>query len=59
MRLSPATAARSREVTFDHLKSTQNGEGYWTGSHVGPVFATSIYLTILQLDNAVLPIYQR
>jgi len=48
-----------REITFEHLKSSQNGEGYWTGSHVGPVFATSVYLTIMQLDNAVLPIYQR
>jgi hypothetical protein len=48
-----------REATFEHLKNTQSAEGYWTGSHVGPVFATAIYLTILQLDNAVLPIYQR
>ncbi len=48
-----------RESTFDFLKQTQSGEGYWTGSHVGPVFATACYLTILQLDNAALPIYQR
>ena len=48
-----------REGTFEFLKSSQNGEGYWNGSHVGPVFATAVYLTILQLDNAVLPIYQR
>jgi len=47
-----------REITFDHLKQTQSG-GSWTGSHVGPVFATSIYLIIMQLDNAALPIYQR
>jgi hypothetical protein len=48
-----------RESTFDFLKQTQSGEGYWTGSHVGPLFATACYLTILQLDNAALPIYQR
>jgi hypothetical protein len=48
-----------RESTFDFLKQTQSGDGSWTGSHVGPVFATSCYLTILQLDNAALPIYQR
>jgi hypothetical protein len=48
-----------REATFDFLKQTQSAEGYWTGSHVGPVFATACYLTILQLDNAALPIYQR
>ena len=48
-----------REATFDFLKQTQSGEGSWTGSHVGPTFATAVYLTILQLDNAALPIYQR
>ncbi len=48
-----------REATFDFLKSTQSPEGYWNGSHVGPVFATACYLTIMQLDNAALPIYQR
>lgn len=50
---------RYRESTFDFLKSTQAGDGSWQGSHVGPVFATSCYLCILQLDNATLPIYQR
>jgi len=48
-----------REATFDFLKQTQTGEGYWNGSHVGPVFATACYLTMMQLDNAALPIYQR
>ena len=48
-----------RESTFDFLKSSQSPEGYWTGSHVGPVFATACYLTIMQLDNAALPLYQR
>jgi hypothetical protein len=48
-----------REATFDHLKSSQTADGYWNGTQVGPVFATACYLTILQLDNNVLPIYQR
>jgi hypothetical protein len=48
-----------REITFEHLKQTQSTDGSWTGSHVGPVFATALYLTILQLDNAALPIYQK
>lgn len=48
-----------RESSFDYLVQSQSSEGYWTGSHVGPVFATSVYLTILQLDNNCLPIYQR
>ena len=38
---------------------TQDADGSWTGGHVGPVFITAVYLTILQLDNAALPIYQR
>ena len=50
---------RYRESTFDSLKATQGADGSWQGSHVGPVFATACYLTILQLDNAALPIYQR
>ena len=29
------------------------------GGYIGPVFATSINLTILQLENGTLPIYQR
>jgi len=37
----------------------QRGDGSWNGGYVGPVYATSAYLTILQLDNGTLPIYQR
>ena len=48
-----------REITFDYLKQSQSSEGSWTGSHVGPEFATSIYAIIMQLDNAALPIYQK
>jgi hypothetical protein len=32
---------------------------YWDQGFVGPVYTTSINLTILQLDSAALPIYQR
>jgi hypothetical protein len=48
-----------RKETFDNLLRTQAGDGSWSGSHVGPVFATAVYLSIMQLDNAALPIYQR
>jgi squalene cyclase len=48
-----------RERTFDSLISTQQADGSWPGQHAGPVFSTSIYLSIMQLDNAVLPLYQR
>lgn len=34
-------------------------DGAWTDSNIGPVYATSINLTILQLENGFLPIYQR
>jgi squalene cyclase len=48
-----------RQRTFDSLISTQQADGSWPGQHAGPVFSTSIYLSIMQLDNAVLPLYQR
>jgi hypothetical protein len=48
-----------RESTFEHLMQSQAADGSWTGSHVGPVFATAVYLTVVQLDNNCLPIYQR
>jgi hypothetical protein len=48
-----------RQRTFDSLISTQQADGSWPGQHAGPVFSTSIFLSIMQLDNAVLPLYQR
>jgi hypothetical protein len=44
---------------FDHLLRMQSSDGSWNGGFVGPIFATTAYLTILQLDNGTLPIYQR
>ena len=40
---------------FDQI----NSDGSWGQGGYGPVYATAISLTILQLENAVLPIYQR
>jgi hypothetical protein len=53
-----------RKVVFDELKSTQGTDGSWTHGNwtaqtVGPVYVTACYLTMLQLDKAALPIYQR
>lgn len=48
-----------RKSMFEYIKSTQSADGSWSGGYVGPAFATSINLTILQLENATLPIYQR
>jgi len=33
--------------------------GYWPQGFIGPVYTTAINLTILQLENGTLPIYQR
>ncbi len=53
-----------RKALFDALKENQSADGSWgatnwTAQGVGPMYATAIYLAILQLDKAVLPIYQR
>ncbi len=55
--------SKYKKATFEHLLKTQSGDGSWAGSgswgYIGPVYATSMFLTILQLENATLPIYQR
>jgi hypothetical protein len=48
-----------RKASFDGLVRTQAADGSWSGGHVGPVFITAVHLSILQLDKAALPIYQR
>lgn len=48
-----------RKNNFETFLRTQQADGSWTGGQVGPVFITGVYLTIMQLDNAVLPIYMR
>lgn len=51
-----------KQSMFDHLQRTQNGDGSWPsggGFSVGAVYSTAIYTTIMQLDRATLPIYQR
>jgi hypothetical protein len=53
------TWKKYRTAMFDHLVSTQSSDGSWTGTSIGPVYATACFLTVLQLDKAVLPIYQR
>jgi hypothetical protein len=53
------TWKKYREVIFKYLASRQSGDGSWNTGHIGPVFTTACHLTILQLDKATLPIYQR
>src|SRR5262245_1855285 len=53
------TWSKYKEVVFDWLVSRQASDGSWNISYIGPVFSTSMVLTIMQLDNATLPIHQR
>jgi hypothetical protein len=53
------TWSKYRNVFFEYLATHQNADGSWTNTAIGPVYTTSCYLTILQLDNGTLPIYQR
>jgi hypothetical protein len=53
------TWSKYRKATFDNLLRSQGSDGSWNGGHVGPVFITAVHLSMLQLDKATLPIYQR
>jgi hypothetical protein len=53
------TWSKYRKATFDQLVKTQRTDGSWGGVYAGEIFATAVYVSILQLDKAVLPIYQR
>jgi len=56
------TWTKYKEVMFDQLRRSQNGDGSWAGGggfSVGPVYSTAIYCVILQLDKGSLPIWQR
>ena len=55
------TWSKFRQRLFDSLTASgrQSSDGSWNGGYIGPIFSTCTYLTILQLDSATLPIYQR
>ena len=51
-----------RDKVYKKLLSevTDNGKyAYWSQGYIGNIYTTSINLTILQLENGALPIYQR
>lgn len=50
---------RYRDELFQVLVATQTANGSWEDGQVGPVYVTAINTTILQLDKAHLPIFQR
>jgi hypothetical protein len=59
---SGLTWSAYKQNMFEHLRTSQSGDGSWAsggGFSVGTVYSTAVYLTILQLDKGVLPIYQR
>lgn len=56
---SALTWSKYRQTMFEHMISTQGRDGSWSGGYIGPQLTTAVYLTILQLDKGLLPIYQR
>ena len=56
------TWKKYRGSFFDGLLGQQSGDGSWPqggGWSVGPVFSTSVWCIIMQLDNNCLPVYQK
>jgi len=54
------TWSKYKEAMYPYLIDSQDkNSGAWTSGYIGPVFSTSINLTILQLEKGILPIYQR
>jgi squalene cyclase len=48
-----------RDKIYARLVSEAGPDGSWSQGYIGPVYTTAINLTILQLENGTLPIYQR
>ena len=57
------TWKKYREAAFDGLVRSQHNDGSWSGNSwtasFGAVYVTAVFLTIMQLDNNTLPIYQK
>jgi hypothetical protein len=53
------TWSRYRKAMFEVIVRLQENDGSWKASAVGPVYSTAVYALILQLDKAVLPVFQR
>lgn len=48
-----------RDKIYARILQEANPDGSWTQGYIGPVYTTAINLTILQLGDSALPIYQR
>ena len=54
------TWSHYKEAMFPYLADSQDkSSGAWMSGYIGPVFSTSVNLTILQLEKGTLPIYHR
>ena len=56
------TWSKYRAHMFERLAATQGADGSWPaagGWSVGPVFSTSVACCMMQLDNNMLPVFQR
>jgi hypothetical protein len=56
------TWSKYREGMFARLAGAQSADGSWAqagGWSVGPVFSTAVACCMMQLDNNVLPVFQR
>jgi hypothetical protein len=54
------TWSKFKEAHFPSILDNQDKtSGGWSQGYIGPVFTTSVNLTLLQLDKGILPIYQR
>lgn len=54
------TWGRFKDVYFRPILDTQDrASGAWEQGYIGPVYATSFNLCLLQLEKGILPIYQR
>jgi hypothetical protein len=54
------TWSKFKEATLQSILDNQDKtNGSWSQGYIGPVFTTSVNLTILQLDKGILPIYQK
>lgn len=47
-----------RDNLYNRVMNEQTADGSWTGN-IGSIYVTAINLTVLQLENGYLPIYQR
>lgn len=54
-----ATWEKYRDEVYQRLVNESSPDGSWQQGYIGHIYTTSVNLTILQLENANLPIYQR